>query len=262
MKSFVRWLHEVCLEDTDRVRSFSGIYPLGPHIEAAIGIDGTFDLAKIVGYLRERLGDDAADAHMSGLVTAEATWRTETSGAVIAASSLPEKAAPTICTHVGLDGRSCKNPPVPGSDRCLDHGGAILDPAIRRSVLITSYARMIEASDIAVETLVDVAENSRSALARVAAAREILDRVGLVNEGGPHQTTTTDDSEDQDVLMDALKNRMASARERLQIVAIPVITVDKDESAPDHDIVDAEEIVLEVEDDDYDDDADSEDDDE
>lgn len=51
---------------------------------------------------------------------------------------------------------------------------------------MSSFEGLIQASATAVETLVDVMENSRRDDARVAAAREVLDRVGIKADSDIH----------------------------------------------------------------------------
>lgn len=226
---FVRWLHQACLDDPERDKPYAGVYALGPQIESCIGLDGEFDLEALSAMIRERFGESGADTHLANLIRAEASWRMATLDMDPDGEILVPELVPTTCTHVGLEGTSCRNPCVPGAARCIDHGGTVLDASVRRSMLLIAYAKMMSASSLAVESLVDVLENSNSALARVYAAREILDRVGLVHEDGAHQAQDDSGAETQDQLMEALKTQMASARERLQLVAIPAESRDDDE---------------------------------
>ena len=230
--TFVRWLHSVALSDADRTSPYADIYPLGPLIETAIGLDGEFDLDTLSIALRKRYNDDAVAEHLANLVRAEAAWRLHNAGISEESTVLgaPIELAAVVCTHRELNGRPCKDPAVPGATRCLKHGGAILDPDIRRSLLLTAYSRMLTASDIAVEALIDVAENSNSSLARVGAAKEILDRVGLIYDGGAHAPTEAK-AVDQDELLDELVTRLSSVRDRLQLVSVP--------KSDDDDVIDA-----------------------
>jgi hypothetical protein len=86
------------------------------------------------------------------------------------------------CEFVGKTGRQCARAPVPGATRCPGHGGALVNEDTRRALLLTSYLKLVEATDVAVDALVDVAANSRNDLARVQASKEILDRAGLTSE--------------------------------------------------------------------------------
>lgn len=90
--------------------------------------------------------------------------------------------SPTNCEYVARTGTPCRVAPVPGTTRCLKHGGALIHEDVRRAVLMSSYLKLVEATDVAVEALVDVASHSRNDLARVAASKEILDRAGLTQE--------------------------------------------------------------------------------
>lgn len=90
--------------------------------------------------------------------------------------------SPSSCEYVASTGTQCKTAPVPGTTRCLKHGGALIHEEVRRAVLMNSYLMLVEATEVAVTALVDVAAHSRNDLARVAASKEILDRAGLTPE--------------------------------------------------------------------------------
>ena len=79
-------------------------------------------------------------------------------------------------------GRMCGRPAIPGTRRCVSHGGELIDVDTRRAILMSAYGRIVGAIDTAIDTLIDVAANSRNAIARVNAAKEILDRAGLSPE--------------------------------------------------------------------------------
>lgn len=224
-KSFVKWLHEVCIEDTERIRPFSDIYMIGPQIETVLGIEGDFDFDKVALHIRERYPLES-DRYLSALMKAESVWRMESLSGKSTVVAVTEARIIENCRHVGLDGRRCTSVPVPGGDRCEDHGGAIVDPSVRRAILLTSYAKMLDASDLAVGTLIDVMEYSKNALARVKAAQEILDRVGLVHQDGAHQSNDEKTTESQDTLLNELRKHMDTAKERLQITTIDVVEAD------------------------------------
>lgn len=221
-ESFVRWLHRVCLEDSERDRLYSPVYRIGPLIESTIGINGEFSIERITAALELKYVDDDIDEYIEALVHAEAAWRVDRLEAD-EAEVLPAEIVLIECSHVSLKGISCGNMPVPGGSRCEVHGGAVLDPAVRRSVLLVSYAKMLEAGDIAVEALIDVAENSKNALARVHASREILDRVGLVHQDGAHMGEDSNGlaDEPQTELLEEFRRGLGAARDRLRIVAAP-----------------------------------------
>lgn len=63
----------------------------------------------------------------------------------------------------------------------LDEHAAAVEAAVKAK-LVTSYAQLVDATDIAVNTLIGIAMNGRREEARVAAAKEILDRSGLSPE--------------------------------------------------------------------------------
>lgn len=224
-KSFVKWLHEVCTDDTERLLPFSDIYMVGPQIEAVLGIEGEFDFDKVALHIRERYPLES-DRYLSALMKAESAWRMESLSGKSTELAIAEARVIESCRHVGLNGRRCSAVPVSGGDRCEDHGGAIVDPAVRRAILLTSYAKMMEASDLAVDTLVDVMSFSKNALARVKAAQEILDRVGLVHQDGAHQSNDEKTTESQEVLLGELRKHMDTAKERLQITTIDIVEAD------------------------------------
>lgn len=224
-KSFVKWLHGVAAEDKERKAPFADIYMIGPHIETVLGIEGEFDFDKLALYIRERYPLES-ERYLSSVMKAESAWRMASVSHTKTDLAVQEARVLEDCRHIGLDGRRCRNLPVPGGDRCEDHGGAIVDPSVRRAILLSAYAKMMDASDIAVETLVDVMENSKNALARVKAAQEVLDRVGLVHQDGAHQSNEEKTTESQDVLLEELRKHMDTAKERLQITTIDIVDAD------------------------------------
>lgn len=124
------------------------------------------------------------------LLHAEAEWRADRAAAskgrihlgMPDAVDSPDKslAIPTVqCGWKDRRNIQCTSAALPGSVRCAKHGGDWLDPKIRHSLLLNSYARLVEASEIAVDALVWVAEHGKREDARVMAAREILDRSGI-----------------------------------------------------------------------------------
>lgn len=240
--SFVRWLHAACLADPDKVRPYSRIYELGPHIETAIGMDGDFKHDLLVAMIRETFSAAEAAELVEQLLHAEASWRMDTLDFDSEAEILtPELVVP--CTHTGLDGNKCKKSAVPGASRCVEHGGTVLDPAVRQSMLIIAYAKMMDGSAKAVDALVDVAEYSNNDLARVQAAREILDRVGLVYEEGrstaPAEFVSPEETQADE--LDSLREHLDSARGRLQLVAVPTTSTEKDDNITDAEIVETSE---------------------
>ncbi len=63
----------------------------------------------------------------------------------------------------------------------LDEAAAAVEAAVKAK-LVASYAALVDATDVAVGTLIDIAMYGRREEARVMAAREILDRSGLSPE--------------------------------------------------------------------------------
>ena len=135
---------------------------------------------------------DMAEEVMAALMKAEARWRADlavshstAAHAGISPHGLANKLdfhqgqADDRCGFHSRDGRRCKYHVVPGSNRCVEHGGALVDADTRRAVLMSSYLQLVHHASTAVECLVDVAQHSKNDQARVMAAKEILDRAGL-----------------------------------------------------------------------------------
>lgn len=102
----------------------------------------------------------------------------------------------------------CQNWAVIGGNRCMHHGGAWLSPEVRQAMLLTAFEGLVEASSIAVNTLVDVMQNSNRDDARVAAAREVLDRVGISGQGEIHLHLHGDNS-DAETTVSKIRNRLS-----------------------------------------------------
>ncbi|HEY7030076.1 MAG TPA: hypothetical protein VH482_02050 [Thermomicrobiales bacterium] len=62
-----------------------------------------------------------------------------------------------------------------------DEAAAAIEVAVRAK-LVRGYIKLVEATPIAIKTLLDIAVNGRHEEARVMAAREILDRAHLTAE--------------------------------------------------------------------------------
>jgi hypothetical protein len=105
----------------------------------------------------------------------------------------------------------CEHMSVPGGVRCEKHGGDWLDPRIRQSFLMSAHARLVEASDVAVDALVWVAQNDKVGVARVAAAKEILDRAGITATQEIN-ITVNDETASQ---TSELRKRLSQVSERL-----------------------------------------------
>lgn len=128
------------------------------------------------------------DKKLDLFLRAEAAWKTEMAAHSATRKSLgletvtPEQhLARTVfnCLYRDRTGMMCGREVVPGVDRCVKHGGALVEPEVRRNILLSAYANIVEGSQKAVDALLDVVENGRSEMARVQAAKELLDRAGL-----------------------------------------------------------------------------------
>lgn len=232
--SFVRWLHAQAKGDAAREMPYARIYQWGKHIHEAIGADGRFEGEWIATELARQGAD--ADA-LAALVAAEAAWRVDTlveraedqgidlgmpTESETETSKALETADPKVlCGFRNHRGEGCTNAAIPGAGRCGTHGGSITDPEVRRSFLLVAFAKMFDGARVAVETLLDVAENSNNDMARVKAAQELLDRVGVQQDQHVHiHAQEMDTSEDE--LVNALRNRMLETKNRLRLTAIEV----------------------------------------
>lgn len=259
--SFVRWLHAQKNADISRSMPYSRIYRWGKHIHELLGPDGRFDSEHVALEL-SRQGADAED--LAALVSAEAFWRVDTvvdqaeSAGVSLDAELSTKSptedaldvpdAKVLCGYRNHRGEGCVSEAVPGSGRCGKHGGSITDPEVRRSFLLVAFTKIFDGSRVAVEALLDVAENGRSEMARVQAAKELLDRAGVQQDQHVHIHRPEEDRS-EDELLEAIKGRLLETKSRLRLTAIEVSYApdpDVDESAPalmpgsDDDIVDAD----------------------
>jgi len=95
----------------------------------------------------------------------------------------------------------------------LDEAAAAVEAAVKAK-LVTSYAALVDATDVAVGTLIDIALYGRREEARVMAAREILDRSGL----SPEIRVTLDSSSSE------REARLADLRSRLDAVRVSLTT--------------------------------------
>jgi len=115
----------------------------------------------------------------------------------------------------------CGREVVPGVDRCTKHGGALIDPEVRRNILLGAYANIVEGSQKAVDALLDVAENGRSEMARVQAAKELLDRAGLTADVNVNVRISAE--------VDAgaiLRERLETMSTKIETVEVEVIEVE------------------------------------
>lgn len=224
---YIRWLHAEASDDADRDGHFASLYQFGPYLSQTFG-DAEPDLAAFSSYLeRNDYQADAIERLCGCLALSIATWRTDTSE--VANPEAVEVRQPP-CGYRGVDGARCSVPSVPGAARCIAHGGAITDPQVRASMLLIAYANMVTGSDTAVHTLINVMEHSTNDLARVQAAKEMLDRAGLTAEQRI-QITSDEASTSRSDVLERVRAILDSTKERL---VPPQIEPDDDE------IIDAE----------------------
>lgn len=137
-------------------------------------------------------------------------------------------------------GSHCTDAAMPGAMRCRKHGGDWIDPRVRQSLLMAAYMRLVEASEVAVDTLIWVAVNGKREEARVMAAREILDRSGIragvdINVTIPESTSKRSTADQLMERLGAMADSLA-AREAAEAASI----LDVEEVIDDPGIVDAE----------------------
>ncbi len=236
---FVEWFKAQAKSDPDDEQAFAGLYPYGPYFVTAFGKDAPDPRAfKVRMDLEGPFEDDAQEDLLRQLVIADATWRTdmmvdepEPTELIAGVEITPRTVKPFICGFRDLDGTQCRASAVPGAARCNDHGGAITDPGVRGSLLLLAYAQMVHGAKKAVDTLIDVMEGSHE-LAKVQAAKELLDRAGLgVDQGHVTVTQASDNASDTRAeALDRMRQHLDSIKGRM----LPAPPPDDDE------IVDAE----------------------
>lgn len=232
---FTAWLKDLRTADPDRVGEYSDLY----FIIDSERFPPKFDFV-LYGETIEELFDDPSDAgnRTALLLSAEREWRADMRAKMAAraaldldpsgAAKLPVRDIP--CDFTRRDGSKCGVPCVPGAPRCADHGGMILDPATRQSMLLVAYARLVEGSDTAVQSLIQVAEHSRNDIARVMAAKEILDRAGLSPELRIMMTSEETEAE----RFSNVRNLLEKTKERLEASSIATVAreIEAESKAP------------------------------
>lgn len=93
----------------------------------------------------------------------------------------------------------------------VDEAAAAVEAAVKAR-LVASYTALVDATDIAVDTLTNIALYGRREEARVMAAREILDRSGLTPEIRVAIDTT---GSERDARLTELRRRLDSMRTSL-----------------------------------------------
>jgi len=182
---------------------------------------------------------------MSDLLEAESAWKIYKTGIESARKALGmgngyTPAIPIVVVPCGFKDRylvPCGKDSVPGAVRCEEHGGEWIDPHIRQSYLLSAYARLVEASDDAVDALVDVAVNGKREDARVMAAREILDRAGIRPGVDINIHISGVGSESQ---THELAKRLDKIQKNLQAAALIEAKLEADKAEAEAAIVDAE----------------------
>lgn len=209
---------------------YSAIYKLGPEIEKALGPNGKYDFETIINSIPD------AEKYADLLIQAEAAWRID----VLCHEHPEEMAGPVeyvdaqvlvntnyvTCGYRDIGGRGCSRQSVAGAARCEAHGGAILDPEVRKSILMITYAKLISASPVAVDTLIDILETSQNDMARTKAVELLLDRVGLAADQRIQIEAKNDDSEGAlERLLAAVHDKLGTAKDRLQMQLVPTNTI-------------------------------------
>lgn len=84
--------------------------------------------------------------------------------------------APVRCVVVGTDGTRCDSAAMEGANRCLRHGAEEVEAD---KVVKAARRRLQGMANTALETFEDVMKNSINDSARIKAASEVLNRVGV-----------------------------------------------------------------------------------
>lgn len=211
---FKAWLSELSDADPVREGEYAPIYGIAEDKRFSV----TYNFEKYAETIREHArSTEHGEKLIDLLLKAEAEWRIDkaTTKKSREALSIEKSKTPVVaeirCGFTFKSGSTCTSFAIPGSPRCERHGGALLDPMTRQSMLMVAYSRLIEGSETAVETLIEVCESSKSDMARVQAAKEILDRAGLTPEVRIN-VTTEDTSESR---IQRLQEQLNKTKERI-----------------------------------------------
>lgn len=219
MSSFVAWLHGQVLGDPKREMPYARVYEAGPLIEAVLGMSGEFDMTALASAVREKYDDAYEQMEVcEAIVAAESTWRLDSMALSVDDTDETLEEAKYTCGYRSIGGIRCSHMAVSGAARCATHGGAISDPEVRRSILLSAYARLMAGSEIAVDALIRVADIGRNEMAQVQAAKEVLDRVGLVQDQHVHLHVPERGVRDaRGGALETLRKRLGVVRERLEL---------------------------------------------
>lgn len=211
---FKSWISELAAADVIREGEYAPIYGIAEDKRFSV----TYNFDKYAETIREHARSvEHGEKLIELLLKAEAEWRIDkaTHKSARKALSIEKSKSPVTpeirCGFKFKSGSTCTSFAIPGSPRCEKHGGALLDPITRQSMLMVAYARLIEGSETAVSTLIEVCESSRSDMARVQAAKEILDRAGLTPE--VRISVTTEDT--SEARIERLQDQLNKTKERL-----------------------------------------------
>lgn len=125
------------------------------------------------------------------------------------------KPVPVIrCVAIKRDGVRCGRWSLRGSDKCIKHlKGSLNFPSVtahREAVLESARMRLLDDSELAIDTIEALMEPGTAEAIRLKAATEVLDRAGI--RGGVDINITTDDNRESPA--DQIAKRMSTLRER------------------------------------------------
>ncbi len=229
--TFKWWLSDQAANDDELAGPYASLYRIAD--DARFPVHYNFDAYTEI--FKSHLTTDKAATLTEILIQAEAEWRVDISIKQDARESLgmsrdpvgkkrslmPGTLPDVRCAYTFRSGNVCGKVSVPGSARCEAHGGALLDPQVRHSMLMVAYAKVIENTEVAVQALVDVCQTGRSEIARVQAAKEILDRAGI----SPEIRVTVQSEDNAEDRIYRLKQQLDKTRERLNASAVEATAV-------------------------------------
>lgn len=120
--------------------------------------------------------------------------------------------APIRCTTVHQDGSRCEYTAIPGANRCLKHGA---EEAESHKVVEAARKRLMGLTHTAIETFDDVMRNSINDSARIKAASEVLNRVG-VKETTEINVQIEDKSEARQAVLSRIQNLRLEDTEEIE----------------------------------------------